>query len=322
MLIDEVRIRVSAGRGGAGAVSFSHIKMSLGPTGGSGGKGGDVYIEAVADLGALRHFRAKKSFAAENGLDGRSAFRDGRVGENLVLFVPRGTVVRNLATGAQHELTKLGERILVAAGGRGGKGNFLYRSSVNTSPKEHQPGLPGEEAAFELELKLIADIGLVGLPNVGKSSFLNEVTKAKSRVANYPFTTLEPHLGAYDNGLIIADIPGLIEGASSGKGLGINFLRHLERTRILFHCIDAQTPDPLRDYHTIRRELGAYNPALLEKTEYVIITKADAADNERLSEITHTLAPLGREMLAISIYDPDRMAAVRTLLDRVSEGRY
>ena len=317
MLIDHVKITVKAGDGGSGAVAFSHVKMTLGPTGGSGGKGGDVYFEAVPDLGALRRFRAQKSFAAENGLDGRSAFRDGRAGSDLVLFVPRGTVIHNHTNGAQYELTKVDERVLVLKGGRGGKGNFLYKSSKNTSPKEFQPGLPGEEGTLELELKIIADIGLIGLPNVGKSSLLNEVTKAKSRVANYPFTTLEPHLGVYHE-LIIADIPGLIEGASSGKGLGIKFLRHIERTRILFHCIDAQTHDPLRDYHAIRKELGAYNSALLKKEEYLIITKTDAVEENRLLEIKHLLAPLHKETLAISIYDPDRMSRVRALLDRVS----
>ena len=317
MLIDEVKIAVKAGNGGTGAVAFSHVKMTLGPTGGSGGKGGDVYFEAVADLSALRRYRAQKSFAAENGLNGRSAFRDGRAGSDLVLPVPRGTVIHNRTSGAEYELTKVSERVLVREGGRGGKGNFLYKSSKNTSPKQFQPGLTGEDGKFELELKLIADIGLIGLPNVGKSSLLNEVTAAKSRVANYPFTTLEPNLGAYGE-IIIADIPGLIHGASSGKGLGIKFLRHIERTRILFHCIDAETHDPLGDYHTIRKELNAYNPALIKKEEYIIITKADAVGENRLQEIMRLLASLGRETLAISIYDPDRMNMMRKLLDRVS----
>lgn len=316
MLIDEVRIKVSAGRGGKGAVAFSHIMMSLGPTGGSGGKGGDVYLEAVADLGALRHFRTKKSFAAENGLTGRSAFRDGRMGDNLVLVVPRGTVARDLISSKEYELTKLGERVLVAAGGKGGKGNFQYRSSRNTSPKQSQPGLPGEAAELVLELKLIADVGLIGLPNIGKSSFLNEVTSAKSRVANYAFTTLEPNLGSY-NGLILADIPGLIEGASSGRGLGVKFLRHIERTRILFHFVSAESADPLTDYKIIRAELGAYRKALLEKTEYIIVSKSDAVSDERLREIMHALRPAKREVLAISIYDSEQMTAARKLLDTI-----
>ena len=318
MLIDEVTITVAAGRGGAGAVAFSNIKMTLGPTGGSGGKGGDVYLEVVGDIGALRRFRAKKSFAAEDGRDGRSSLRDGHAGEDLTLFVPRGTVARVRETGTTYELTKLGERVRVAAGGKGGKGNYQYKSSRNTSPKQYQSGLPGEEAGLELELKLIADVGLIGLPNVGKSSFLNEVTTAKSRVANYAFTTLEPHLGSY-YGLILADIPGLIEGASRGKGLGVKFLRHIERTRILFHFISAESADPLADYSTVRAELGAYRKSLLEKAEYLIVSKSDAVSEERLREIIRALAPTGRETLAVSVHDPVRMAAARRALDALLE---
>jgi len=316
MLIDNVTIKVTAGKGGDGKVAFNKIKMALGPTGGSGGKGGNVYLEAAADLGALRRFRVKKSFKAENGLNGRDSFRDGHDGKDLVLLVPRGTIARNLESGEQIELTTVGERVLAARGGKGGKGNFHFRSPTNTSPKEFQRGLEGEQCSLELELKLIADIGLVGFPNIGKSSFLNEVTSAQSKVANYSFTTLEPHLGSY-YGLIIADIPGLIEGASSGKGLGIKFLRHIERTRVLFHFIDARSKDPLADYQIIRRELGAHNKLLLDKPEYIIISRADTANDEIISEITETLAPLGKEIMPISIHDPDRMAEAKKLLDRL-----
>ena len=316
MLIDNVTIKVTAGKGGDGKAAFNKIKMALGPTGGSGGKGGNVYLEAAADLGALRRFRVKKSFKAENGLNGRDSFRDGHDGKDLVLLVPRGTIARNLESGEQIELTTVGERVLAARGGKGGKGNFHFRSPTNTSPKEFQRGLEGEQCSLELELKLIADIGLVGFPNIGKSSFLNEVTSAQSKVANYSFTTLEPHLGSY-YGLIIADIPGLIEGASSGKGLGIKFLRHIERTRVLFHFIDARSKDPLADYQIIRRELGAHNKLLLDKPEYIIISRADTANDEIISEITETLAPLGKEIMPISIHDPDRMAEAKKLLDRL-----
>ncbi len=318
MLIDHVIIKVGAGNGGKGAVAFSNIKMTLGPTGGSGGKGGDVYIEAIPDLGALRRFRTQKSFSAENGRNGRPSFRDGHVGEDLILKVPRGTVVRNRDTDTTQELTKLGERILVAQGGKGGKGNFQYKSSRNTSPKQSQGGLPGENVELELELKLIADVGLIGLPNIGKSSFLNEVTNAQSRVANYAFTTLEPHLGAYES-LILADIPGLIEGASSGKGLGIKFLRHIERTRILFHFIDAGSSDPAQDYKTIRAELGAYNKKLLEKTEYVVISKTDTVDKDRLVAIKKSLRSSKREILTLSIYNPDEMEKMRLVLNKISD---
>ena len=318
MLIDNVTIKVTAGKGGDGAAAFNKMKMALGPTGGSGGKGGSVYLEAVADLGALRRFRVKKSFKAENGLNGRDSFRDGHDGKDLVLLVPRGTIASNLESGEQIELTTVGERVLAGRGGKGGKGNFHFRSPTNTSPKEFQRGLEGEQCSLELELKLIADIGLIGFPNIGKSSFLNEITNAQSKVANYSFTTLEPHLGSY-YGLIIADIPGLIEGASSGKGLGIKFLRHIERTRVLFHFIDADSKDPLADYQAIRRELGAHNKLLLDKPEYLVISRTDTASEERISETIKTLALLNREVMPISIHDHSRMAAMKELLNRLIE---
>lgn len=318
MLTDDVTIRIKTGNGGKGAVGFSKTKMTLGPTGARGGNGGSAYIEAVSDFGALRQFRTTKVFAAENGQDGRSMYRDGRDGKDLVLRVPRGTVVHNLVTGAEHELTTEGERILVAKGGKGGKGNFHYKSSRNTSPTKFQPGLPGEEYSLHLTLKLIADIGFVGLPNVGKSSFLNEVTNAQSRVANYAFTTLEPHLGVYE-GLVLADIPGLIEGASSGKGLGVKFLRHIERTRILFHFIDVNTEDAVRDYEIIHKELGAYNPALLEKPEYLLITKIDTVEKKRVVEVKKRLqAHLSRkEIVTLSLKGAQEMADARKLLNQI-----
>ncbi len=320
MLIDNIIIKASAGKGGKGAVAFSKIKMSLGPTGGSGGKGGSVYCEAVADLGALRQFRSKKVFTAEDGRDGRPAFRDGHDGRDLILFVPRGTVIHNLTAKTDHELSKIGERVQVVKGGKGGKGNFLYRSATNTSPTQFQSGLPGEECSLHLELKLIADIGLVGLPNVGKSSFLNAVTNAQSPVADYHFTTLEPHLGSY-YGLIIADIPGLIEGAASGKGLGIKFLRHIERTSILFHFIDAKTDDPRRDYDIIRKELDTYNPLLSKKQEYVFITKTDAVEEKLCAKTMKKLAAHIRhkKIFELSVNDPQKMAAAKKLLNEIKD---
>lgn len=316
MLVDEVNIRVKAGKGGAGAVAFSEVKMSLGPTGGSGGKGGDVYLEAVADLGALRHFRSKKEFRAEEGKNGRDAFRDGHDGEDLILTVPRGTVLKITGEDEEHELQTIGERILVARGGKGGKGNFLYRSSKNTSPKEFQPGLVGEEREVELELKLIADVGLIGFPNVGKSSFLNAVTNAGSRVANYEFTTLEPNLGVY-YGLVIADLPGLIEGASSGKGLGIKFLKHIERTKILFHFVDANVKDPVHAYKAIRNELETYNKLLLKKDEYVFISKADTVSEGRIEEIREDLSPYNKNIIPLSVNDPKLLEGAKTILNRI-----
>ncbi|PIR01923.1 MAG: hypothetical protein COV63_02570, partial [Candidatus Nealsonbacteria bacterium CG11_big_fil_rev_8_21_14_0_20_37_68] len=207
MLIDDVKIRVTAGTGGKGAVAFNKNLMSLGPVGGSGGKGGSVYVEGISDLGALNKFRFKKEFKTANGQDGRPQFCDGKDASDLVLTIPVGTVVYNLETGENIEITKIGQQAVIARGGAGGKGNFHFRSSTNTTPKEFEYGEPGESLEIRFELKLIADVGFVGLPNVGKSSLLNELTNAKSKVANYPFTTLEPNLGAY-YGLILADLPG------------------------------------------------------------------------------------------------------------------
>ena len=317
MLIDNVKIKVIAGKGGDGTVAFNNVKMALGPVGGSGAKGGDVYIEAIADLGALRHFRTTKVFRAENGENGRGQFRDGHRGQDLVLRVPRGTIVNNITTGETHELTTLSQKVRVAEGGRGGKGNFLYRSPTNTTPKQFQRGTEGDKYEIQLELKLIADIGLIGLPNIGKTSFLNEITNAQNKVANYQFTTLEPNLVAY-HALILADIPGLIEGASIGKGLGIKFLKHVERTGLLFHFIGADSANPILDYKTVRKELGTYNPKLLEKQEYIIISKSDAVDKKRISEITKILKSYCKHIYTISIYDPDKMHAIRKVLDTIT----
>jgi GTP-binding protein len=316
MLIDDVEIRIHAGHGGKGAVAFNTNLKSLGPVGGSGGKGGSIYGEGVSDLTALRQFRSKKEFSAEDGKDGRGQFRDGHDGADLILKLPVGTVVHNLTSGSEIDIEKIGERILLARGGIGGKGNFQFRSSRNTSPKYAQPGMPGESSPFRLELKFIADVGFVGLPNVGKSSLLNALTNARSKVANYPFTTLEPNLGAYYE-LILADIPGLIEGSSAGKGLGIKFLRHIERTRILFHFISSESPDPERDYKTIRKELGTYNKELLDKPEYLFLSKSDLADKTTLKEKLSVLRKIDPRAIAVSIHDPESIKKVEKMLNDV-----
>jgi GTP-binding protein len=318
MLVDDVTIKITAGVGGNGAVACDKNKGALGPCGTAGGRGGSVYGEGVADLGALRPFRYKKSLAAGNGEGGRSQFRDGHDGEDLVLKLPVGTVIHNLQNKLSIEVSKTGERILLARGGKGGKGNFHFRSPINTSPKEFEHGGIGEKFDIRLELKLIADVGFVGLPNVGKSSLLNELTNAKSKVANYEFTTLEPHLGAYYE-LILADIPGLIEGSSSGKGLGIKFLRHVERTRILFHFISAESENPKEDYKTIRNELIAYNPALGEKIEYVFLSKSDAVSKEELQKKLSVLKKLNPQTIAISIYDEESIKKVMEILNKIKE---
>lgn len=319
MLIDDVKINVKAGHGGKGAVAFNKNRMSLGPTGGSGGKGGSVFVEGISDLSALNKFRFKKDFNAEDGKDGKAQFRDGKDGKDLILFVPLGTVVHKLNTGEDIEVTKIGQHEFIAQGGYGGKGNYLFRSSTNTTPKEFGKGKIGKSFNLHLELKLIADVGFVGLPNVGKSSLLNELTNAKSKVANYPFTTLEPNLGVYYE-LILADLPGLIEGASKGKGLGIKFLRHVERTKIIFYFIAADSVDPVLDYKTVRGELETYNKLLLEKPEYIFVSKSDTVSKDAAAGIINKLKKLNQNVMPISIFDWDSIERVRKILnDLISE---
>jgi GTP-binding protein len=313
MLIDDVTIKVRAGNGGKGCVAFQKSRYAKGPTGGSGGDGGSFYFVGVSDLSALKQFRFKKSVQAEDGRDGKGEFADGENGKDVFFNVPIGTVIHNLDRREDIEIVKLGEPVLIAQGGKGGKGNFLFRSSVNTTPMESQPGLPGEAFALRLELKMIADVGFVGLPNVGKSSLLKELTNAHPKIANYAFTTLEPNLGTYLD-LILADIPGLIEGASQGKGLGIQFLRHVERTKILFHLISAESNDFKKDYLTIRKELEEYNKNLLKKEEYVFITKTDMVDKEVLKE---KMKKWRKKVIPISIYDYDSIEKVKEILNQI-----
>lgn len=321
MLIDDVKIKVKAGRGGNGAVAFNNTKMSLGPTGANGGNGGNAYLEGSPDLGALIQFRYKKELTAENGENGKNQLNDGADGGDLILKVPIGTVIHNLSSGKNFEIISIGQRLLVAKGGRGGKGNFKFRSSVNTSPREFQEGLPGEECELRLELKLIADVGFVGLPNIGKSSLLNRLTNAKSKVANYPFTTLDPNLGVYYE-LILADIPGLIEGASNNKGLGVKFLRHIERTKALFHFISAESPDPVKDYQIIRNELGAYNKELLDKPEYIFLSKSDLLAQNEVVQKLGKLKKNGKEAISISVIDDESISRVEEVLREIIKQKY
>ncbi len=321
MLIDEVTIALRGGHGGKGAVAFNKNMMALGPAGGSGGKGGDVYVEGVADIGALRHFRFKKEFFAANGEDGRGQFRDGHAGEDIILKVPVGTVVHNLQYDWHDEIVTIGQRILLAKGGNGGKGNFHFRSPTNTSPKRFQPGLPGEEHHVRLELKLIADVGFVGFPNAGKSSMLNILTAAAVKVANYPFTTLEPNLGVY-YGLILADIPGLIEKASEGKGLGVKFLRHIERTRVLLHFVSATSEDPAGDYAIIRKELGAYNKELLEKPEYVFLSKADEIGEPDATKKLAALKKKNKNSFLCSVLTDNGLEDIHRVLNQLEKEKF
>lgn len=316
MLIDDVTIKVTAGHGGSGVIAFAKNRFEKGPTGGDGGNGGDIYFEGVSDLGALTQFRFKKKIRAEDGTEGGTNQRKGADSPPLFLKVPVGTVIRKVGIEPAEEITKVGEKILIAKGGKGGWGNYNYRSSINTTPRKFKPGLPGEEFTVRLEMKLIADVGLIGLPSAGKSSLLNSLTDAKSKVGSYPFTTLEPYLGDY-YGLIIADIPGLIAGASSGKGLGTKFLRHIERTKVLFHLVSAESDTPKKDYETIRGELKAHNPNLLAKDEYLLLSKTDLVDSEAIARKIKTLKELNPNVLPISVIDDKSLETVKTLLNKI-----
>ena len=314
MITDEVKITVTAGNGGNGLAVFSRIKFMKGPTGGNGGNGGNIFFEGIEDIGALRQFRFKKDWKAEDGKIGRQGPRDGARAKDLTLFVPVGTVCYNLNTGRDIEITKIRQKELIAKGGNGGQGNWSFRSSTNTTPRQFKEGEIGESFELRLELKMIADVGFVGLPNVGKSSLLNELTSANTKVANYPFTTLEPNLGVYHS-LVLADIPGLIKGASSGKGLGDKFLRHIERTKILFHFVSTESENPAKDYQNIRNELEVYSDSLVQKPEYIFISKSDLASQKKITEIKESFKKIGKNALPVSIIDPESLKEVEKILN-------
>lgn len=320
MIVDDVIIKIKAGDGGNGAVAFNRNMNQYGPVGGSGGNGGSVYVEGVSDLDALKQFKTKKIIIAENGQNGRGQFIDGKTGKDVVIKIPVGTVVHNLNTKQEYDITKIGQRILIAKGGIGGRGNFHFRSSINTSPKEFEYGTKGEEFDIRFELKMIADIGLIGFPNAGKSSLINELTNAQSKVANYPFTTLEPHLGAYYD-LIIADIPGLIEGASNNKGLGFKFLKHIERTEVLFHLIACDSQDIIKEYQTIRNELEKYSKKLASKTEYIILTKTDLVNEQQQKQQIELLSKFNKNIIPVSIYNFDQMENLKSILNKLMKNK-
>jgi GTP-binding protein len=319
MLIDDVTLEVSAGKGGDGVVRFTRTMMNEGPTGGNGGRGGSVVLLGVPDLGALRTFRSVKRIKAGDGGAGEQNTRTGKDGAERIVRVPVGTVAHDLTNGRDYDVVFSGQKVLVARGGNGGFGNFHFRSSRNTTPERANPGLPGEVISLRLELKLIADIGFIGYPNVGKSSLLNALTDASSKVGNYRFTTLEPNLGVYFD-MILADIPGLIEGASEGKGLGHKFLRHIERTRVLFHLVAADSKTPVTDYTNIRRELKKYNPELLKKPEWILVSRADEQTPKNVEKIVKQLSKKNPNVFAFSILDDESLARVRSVLSEIARG--
>ncbi len=304
MLVDNVVIDVYGGHGGAGKASF--FKHETGPDGGNGGRGGDLYMATTTDLMALNRYSGKKLFNAGQGENGGSGRKTGEDGGDLTIYVPIGTGVTDVETEEIFSFSKPDDKILMAKGGLGGLGNSERKSARMTTPLYAQHGLPGHHRTLKLELKLIADYGLIGLPNAGKTSLLNALTKALAKVADYPFTTLEPNLGVYNN-KIIADIPGLIEGASTGKGLGFKFLKHIEKVGTLLHCLSCQSVDPVHDYQTIREELGKYNPELLVKKELIILTKTDEADSKSLKATILKLKKFKKDIYPVSILDDDSL---------------
>ncbi|HEU4713429.1 MAG TPA: GTPase ObgE [Pyrinomonadaceae bacterium] len=326
MFIDRAKIHVQGGDGGNGVTAFRREKFVPrgGPSGGDGGRGGDVVFVADSSLNTLLHLRYNPRHVADRGLHGEGSNRSGREGQDLIVRVPVGTQIFDADTGdLLHDLNHDGARWLAARGGRGGFGNAHFTSSTNRAPRYHQSGSKGEERELQLELKLLADVGLVGFPNAGKSTFISTVSAARPKIADYPFTTLEPHLGVVDLGdfrtFVIADVPGLIEGAHAGAGLGDRFLRHIERTKLLLHLVDVSSlpqQEPVDAYVTVNRELASYNEELATRPQFVVATKIDALDEpERLESLRERAEEDGKPFFAISSATG---AGVRELIHAVS----
>ena len=314
MFIDEAKIYVKAGGGGNGCVAFRREKFVPrgGPSGGDGGKGGDVIMESSERHNTLVHFRFNPEYKAQRGRHGEGSNRTGRDGADVLLKVPVGTIVYDEATGERvHDFLHADERVVIARGGRGGRGNARFVTSTHQAPREWEPGRPGEEHNLRLELKLLADVGLVGYPNVGKSTLISRISAARPKIADYPFTTLQPNLGVVAVGdepdavsFVVADIPGLIEGAHTGAGLGTQFLRHIERTRLLVHLVDVSDasgrPDPAKDYEVIMGELESFGAGLEQKPVMVAASKADVANRDKLAKLKRYCKKHGLKLLVIS----------------------
>jgi GTPase len=300
MFVDEVIIRVKAGDGGNGCLAFRREKFVPrgGPSGGDGGRGGDITMVASENHNTLLHFRFNPEHKAERGRHGEGSNRSGRAGESIDLPVPVGTVVFDAETGeVLHDFTATGEKFTVARGGRGGRGNQHFATATNQAPTRHEPGRPGDEKRLRLELKLLADVGLVGFPNAGKSTLISRISAARPKIADYPFTTLEPNLGVAQTEdqrtFVVADIPGLIEGAHLGHGLGIQFLRHVERTRLLLHLVDVSEGsgrEPVDDFKVILAELESFSDELPKKPMFIVATKLDVAQDEKRVKSLERLA--------------------------------
>lgn len=317
-LIDELKIHIKAGKGGDGVTRWRHEKgiELAGPAGGNGGKGGDVYVRAIRDIGILERYKNTKEFSAENGEAGMKKSMHGANGEDLIIDLPIGSVVTNLETREVFNLIEDGKEVKILNGGKGGLGNEHFKNSINRAPEHQTDGVMGEEADFYIELELVADAGLIGLPNAGKSSLINELTNSKSKIGAYQFTTLEPALGDM-YGFILADIPGLIEGASIGKGLGHKFLRHIKRTKVLFHCISLENEDVVKAYKVIRKELKDYSEELANKKEIIILTKTDLVDEKVLNSAIKKIQKLNDKIFSATVYDNDSIKQLKDNLIKV-----
>ncbi len=308
--VDELQLKISAGRGGDGVIRFRHEKGRefMGPSGGDGGRGADVYIRGVKNLNLLEQYRYLKEIKADNGDAGGSNSMHGKAGDPYYLELPVGSVITNTDTGEEFELVNPGQEMLILRGGDGGFGNEYFKSSTNQAPERALPGRIGEEAKFDIELKLFADVGFVGFPNAGKSTLLNTLTNVSAKTANYAFTTLIPNLGAYYE-FVLADIPGLIEGAGEGKGLGHKFLRHISRTKMILHCIDSTTSDVVEAYATIRKELEGFDAQMKNKDEIILLTKTDEVDDAEIIADQKRLLEeaTGKTVWLMSILDDEQM---------------
>ena len=320
MLVDNVIIQIKAGDGGSGSASFLRNGLTAkgGPDGGNGGHGGNIYFKGSINTRDLKEFKFKKKIQADNGISGSRQKMHGKNADHTTILVPIGTIITDEKIGHQYEIVDDKHPYLLALGGLGGRGNTVFKSSTNQSPTFAEHGTQGEEKTLHLELKLIADIGLIGLPNAGKSSLLSVMTHANPKIGNYPFTTLEPNIGMLDDHAV-ADIPGLIEGASAGKGLGTAFLKHIEKTTMLVHCIDSTDDHPSQTYEVVRKEFAEYNSALLEKPEIVLLTKTDLIDEKTLAKRIKELKQKNETVLSVSLLDDTSIQSLRKeLLNRVT----